>query len=59
MAKRKLFDELMEGVAAMKAPRDGKVTLCTYRLERDNAGNSIFAREAQKQPKSHRIRKES
>ena len=32
MAKRKLFDELMEGVSAMKAHREGKITLRSYRL---------------------------
>ena len=32
MAKRKLFDELMEGVGAMKAHREGKLTLRTYTL---------------------------
>ena len=30
MAKRKLFEELMEGVAAMKSHREGKLTLRTY-----------------------------
>ena len=30
MAKRKIFDELVEGVAAMKAHRGGKITLRTY-----------------------------
>lgn len=33
MAKRKLFDELMEGVAAMKAQREGKLTLRTYTVK--------------------------
>ncbi len=33
MAKRKIFDELMEGVAAMKAHREGKITLRTYKVE--------------------------
>ena len=33
MAKRKIFDELMEGVAAMKNHREGKVTLRTYNVE--------------------------
>lgn len=33
MAKRKIFDELMEGVAAMKAHREGKITLRSYRIE--------------------------
>jgi hypothetical protein len=27
MAKRKIFRELMEGVAAMQAQREGKITL--------------------------------
>ena len=31
--KRSLFDELMEGVAAMKAYRVGKVTLRSYKVE--------------------------
>ena len=33
MAKRKLFDEMMEGIAAMKAYRDGKLRLRTYKVE--------------------------
>ncbi len=33
MAKRKLFAELMEGVAAMRAHREGKVTLRSYKIE--------------------------
>src|SRR5262252_9434388 len=33
MSKRKIFDELMEGVAAMKSHRGGKITLRTYRVE--------------------------
>lgn len=33
MAKRKIFDELREGVAAMKSHREGKITLRTYRVE--------------------------
>ncbi len=35
MAKRKIFDELMEGVTAMKSHREGKVTLRTYNIEPD------------------------
>jgi putative transcriptional regulator len=31
--KRNLFDELMHGVAAMKAHRAGKITLRTYKVE--------------------------
>jgi putative transcriptional regulator len=34
MAKRKLFDEMMEGFAAMKDHREGKLTLRTYKVER-------------------------
>lgn len=33
MANRKVFDELMEGVAAMKSHRAGKVTLRSYKVE--------------------------
>jgi len=32
MGKRRIFDELMEGVAAMKAHREGKLTLRTYKV---------------------------
>ena len=33
MAKRSIFNELMEGVAAMKSHREGKLTLRTYKVE--------------------------
>ena len=33
MAKRHIFSELMEGVAAMKAQREGKITLRSYKVE--------------------------
>ncbi len=33
MPKRKMFDELMEGMAAMKGHREGKVTLRTFKVE--------------------------
>ena len=33
MAKRDIFDELMEGVAAMKGRREGKITLRTFKVE--------------------------
>jgi putative transcriptional regulator len=33
MAKRDIFGELMEGVAAMKNHREGKLTLRTYKVE--------------------------
>ena len=33
MSKRKIFDELIEGVAGMKSRREGKITLRTYKIE--------------------------
>jgi putative transcriptional regulator len=33
MAKREIFSELMEGVAAMKTHRNGKITLRSYKVE--------------------------
>jgi putative transcriptional regulator len=33
MAKRDIFSELMEGVAAMKRHRQGKITLRTHKVE--------------------------
>jgi putative transcriptional regulator len=33
MAKRNIFGELMEGVAAMKGHREGKITLRSYKIE--------------------------
>jgi putative transcriptional regulator len=33
MAQRKIFDELMEGVAAMKGHREGTITLRSYKVE--------------------------
>jgi putative transcriptional regulator len=33
MAKRDVFSELMEGVAVMKAHREGKITLRSYKVE--------------------------
>ena len=33
MAKRDIFGELMEGVAAMKSYREGKLTLRSYKVE--------------------------
>jgi len=33
MAKRKLFDEMMEGVEAMAKHREGKVTLRSFKVE--------------------------
>src|ERR1700756_1648636 len=33
MAKRKIFDELMEGVAAMQAQREGKIPWRSYKVK--------------------------
>ena len=33
MTKRRIFDELMEGVTAMKGQREGKITLRTFKVE--------------------------
>ena len=33
MTKRNIFGELMEGVAAMKAQREGKITLRSFKVE--------------------------
>ena len=33
MARRKIFHEMMEGVAAMKSHREGKLTLRSYKVE--------------------------
>ena len=33
MSKRKIFDEMIEGVAAMKSHREGKITLRSYKIE--------------------------
>lgn len=33
MAKRKIFDELMQGVTEMKAHREAKITLVTHKVE--------------------------
>ena len=33
MAKRDIFGELMEGLAAMKSHREGKLTLRSYKVE--------------------------
>jgi len=50
MAKRKIFDELIEGVDAMKKHREGKLTLRSYKEEVTSlpAVDSKFIREARK-----------
>jgi len=51
MPKRKLFDEMMEGIAAMKSHREGKLTLRTYKFEPKAAPvvDSDFIRETREQ----------
>jgi hypothetical protein len=33
MAKRKIFAELMEGIATMQAQREGKMSLTSYKVK--------------------------
>ncbi len=33
MSKRRIFDEMIEGIRAMKSHREGKITLRTYNVE--------------------------
>jgi putative transcriptional regulator len=56
MAKRKIFDELIEGVAAMKKHREGKLTLRTYKEEATPlpAVDSEFIRETRKKMRCSR-----
>jgi putative transcriptional regulator len=56
MAKRKIFDELMEGVAAMKKHREGKLTLRSYKEEVRPlpAVDSEFIRETRKRMRCSR-----
>ncbi len=56
MAKRKIFDELMEGVDAMKKHREGKLTLRSYKEELTPlpAVDSKFIRETRMRMKCSR-----
>ena len=56
MAKRKIFDELMEGVDAMKKHREGKLTLRSYKEEVTPlpAVDSKFIRETRKKMRCSR-----
>jgi putative transcriptional regulator len=56
MAKRKIFDELMEGVGAMKKHREGKLTLRSYKAELTPllTVNSKFIRETRKRMRCSR-----
>ncbi len=56
MAKRKIFDELIEGVGAMKKHREGKLTLRRYKEEVTPlpAVDSEFIRETRKRMRCSR-----
>jgi putative transcriptional regulator len=56
MAKRKIFDELMRGVEAMKKHREGKLTLRSYKEEVRPlpAVDSKFIRETRKRMRCSR-----
>ena len=56
MPKRKIFAELMEGVAAMKKHRQGKLTLRSYKVEAAPlpAVDSRFIRETRKRMRCSR-----
>jgi putative transcriptional regulator len=51
MPKRKLFDEMMEGVESMRAHNEGKITLRSYRHDPAPlpALDSAFIRETREQ----------
>jgi putative transcriptional regulator len=54
MAKRKLFDEMMEGVEAMRAHAEGKITLRSFHYEPAPlpALDSAFIRETREKLQS-------
>src|SRR5229473_7090377 len=56
MAKRKIFDELIEGVDAMTQHREGKLTLRSFRVEVTPLPivNSKFIRETRKRMRCSR-----
>ena len=56
MAKRKIFDELIEGVDAMKKHREGKLTLRSYKEEVTPlpAVDSVFIRETRRRMRCSR-----
>ena len=41
MAKRNIFGELMEGVAAIMSHREGKLTLRSYKVEPAPDSNAV------------------
>jgi putative transcriptional regulator len=56
MAKRKIIEELVAGVEAMRKQREGKLTLRSYRVEAAPlpAVNSKFIRETRKRMRCSR-----
>jgi putative transcriptional regulator len=56
MAKRKLFEELIEGVEAMRQHREGRLTLRSYKVEFAPLPtvNSKFIRETRKRMRCSR-----
>ena len=56
MAKREIFDELIEGVSAMKKHREGKLTLRSYKEEVPPlpAVDSKFIRETRRRMRCSR-----
>jgi hypothetical protein len=50
MAKRKLFTELMEGVAAMRTHRQGKVTSRSHKARPGNPGRRRLPRSTRQPP---------
>jgi putative transcriptional regulator len=56
MAKRKIIEELVSGVEAMRKQREGKLTLRSYRVEAAPlpAVNSKFIRETRKRMRCSR-----
>ncbi len=56
MAKRKIFDELIEGIEAMTQHREGKLTLRSYKVELPPLPtvNSKFIRETRKRMRCSR-----
>jgi len=56
VAKRKLFDEMIEGVTAMRKHREGKLTLRSYKVEVASLPevDSKFIRETRKQMRCSR-----
>jgi hypothetical protein len=61
MGKRSVFDELMEGIAAMRAHREGNLTLHAYRLKHQKVPTEkpVVTSGTQEKPKPQGTRKRS